>query len=126
MKPAFSLFGVSIESKHSVHVVKHVGEDPCPEAALKVSSAPAVGLFVGLGVFFEVSPVARMSVLAVDVEVLKHVIKVEGERLVGACSLRLPCVHVVAELIILSSSALIGQNFISCTEQSDKSFSQRG
>lgn len=112
---------MSIKSKHLIDVVKHVVEDPRPETTLKGSLASALGLLVGSGVLFEVSSVARMSVLAVDVEVLKHVVEVEGKRLVGAWSLlavlRLPHVCTATVLIVQSSSALVGQDFVGCAHK---------
>lgn len=108
MKLVFSLFGVSVKSKHSLNIIKHIIDNPGSKTTLKVSFMSAVGP----GVFIKVSSVTGMSVLAVDVKVLKYVIKTEGERLVGTLSvfaLRLPIeVRVsVPELIILASSCLI-------------------
>lgn len=87
VKPAFSLFGMFVESKHSLHVFKHVIKNTCSKPTLEVSLVSAVGLLVGPGLLFKVSPVTGMSVLAVDVKVLKHVIEVEAERLAGVRSL---------------------------------------
>lgn len=77
------LFGVSVEGKHSLHVVKHIIEDTRSKPPLKVSLMPAVGLFLEPGVLVKVSSVTGLPVLAVNVKVLENVIKVEAERLMG-------------------------------------------
>ena len=112
MKRVVSLFGVSIEGKHSLYVVIHVIEDTCSKTSLKVSLVSAVGLLVGPGVFVKVSPLTGVPVLAVDVKVLENVIKVEAERLLGALSmsaLHLPSevCRGVTKLVIVSSSGFI-------------------
>lgn len=88
MKLVFSLFVMSIKSKHSLYVIKHIIEDSCSKTSLKVSLVSAMGLLVGPGVFIKVSSVTGMPVLAVDVKVLENVIKVKGEGL-SMSSLRL-------------------------------------
>lgn len=112
MKPAFSLFGVSVKSKHSLYVVKHVVKDTCSKTSLKVSLVSAVGLLVGPGVFFKVSSVTGVPVLAVDVKVLEYVVKIEAERLLGALSTSVLCLpsevcRAAPELVVLSSSGFI-------------------
>lgn len=87
MKPVFSLFGVSVKSKHSLYVVEHLVKDACSKTSLKVPFMSAVRLLVGPRVFIKVSSVTGMPVLAVDVKVLEYVIKVEAERLVGILSM---------------------------------------
>lgn len=71
MKPVFSLFGVSVKSKHPFYVIIHVIKDTCSKTSLKVSLMSAVGLLVGPGVFIKVSSVTGMPVLAVDVKILE-------------------------------------------------------
>lgn len=112
MKPVFSLFGVSVKSKHSLYVFKHVIKDTCSKTSLKVSLVSAVWLLVGPGVFFKVSSVTGMPVLAGDVKVLEYVIKAEAERLVGTMSmsaLSLPSevCRGVTKLVIFSSSGFV-------------------
>lgn len=112
MKPVFSLFSVSIKSKHFVYVVKHVIKDTCPKTSLKVSLMSFMRILVGLGVFFKVPSVTCMSILAVDVKVFEYVIKVEAERLVTCLSMSALCVtseecKVVTKLVIFSSSCFI-------------------
>lgn len=107
MKPAVSLFGVSIEGKHPLDVVI---KDTCSKTSLKVSLTPAGWLLLGPGVFIKVSLVSGVSVLAVDVKVLENVIEVE--RLVGPLSmpaLRLPSEECrsVTKLVIFSSFGFI-------------------
>lgn len=114
MEPVFSLFGVSVKSKHSLYVVEHVIKDACSKTSLKVSLMSAMSLLVGPGVFIKVSSVTGVPVLAVDVKVLKYVIKVEVEveRLVSTVSmsaLSLPSEErrIVTKLVIFSSSGFI-------------------
>lgn len=79
---------------------------------MKVSFVSVAGILVGSRVFVVVSSVTCMPVLAVDVKVFEHVVKVEAERLVGALSVSVLCFlreegrHVI-KLVILSSSGLI-------------------
>lgn len=100
-----------VESKHSLHVLKHVIKTPRSKTPLEVSLVSAVGLLVGPGLVFKVSPVSGVSVLAVDVKILKHVVKVEAESLVriGSHSApRLPGeVGSITKLIVLSPPGLI-------------------
>lgn len=110
MKPAFSLFCVSVESKHPLNIVKHVIKDTCSETSLKVSLVSVVGLLVGPGVFLKVSSVTGMPVLAVDVKVLEYVVKVERLlRTLLMSVLRLPSevCRAATILVILSSSGFI-------------------
>lgn len=109
MKPVFSLFGVSVKSKHSLYVFKHVIKGTCSKTSLKVSLVSAMRILVRPGVFIKVSSVTGVPVLAVDVEVFEYVIKVEAERLMR--SLRMPPLsgvrRGVTELVIFSSSGFI-------------------
>lgn len=112
MKPVFSLFGVSVESEHSLHVVEHIIKDTCSKPPLKVPLMSAVRLLVGPGVLLEVSSVASMPVLAVNVKVLEYVFVVEIERLVDRLSMSVLCLPTevcssVIKLVIFSSSLII-------------------
>lgn len=112
MKPVFSLFGVSIKCKHFLHILKHIIEDACSKTSLKVSLMSTVGLLVGPGVFIKVSPVTCVSVLAVNVKVLKNVIKVKGEGLLSTLSMSALCLarevcRGVTKVVIFSSSGWI-------------------
>ena len=82
VKPALSPLGVSVECKHSFHVIGKLLEDPCTNSPLEVPLVAAVGLLVSPEMVLKVPLWPGMSVLAVDVEVSEHVVEVKIEGLV--------------------------------------------
>lgn len=104
VKPVSILFGVPVKGKHSLKVLKHVLKSIRSKTFSKLSLMTAVCLLVRSGVFIKVPAVIGVSELIV----LKNVIEVEGEALMG--SLSVPPTEVcrcVTELVIVSSSGFI-------------------
>ena len=111
LKPTVTLLGLLFEGEHSLHILKNVIEDPRSECPLDMSLVFTVELLVGSKVLLKIPPVSGMPVLAVDVEVLEHVIQVEIERLVDILPLSALGLSVevyrVSNLVILSSPLFI-------------------
>ena len=111
LKPAVTLLCLLFEGEHSLHILKNVVEDTRSESPLDVSLVFTVELLVGSEVLLKVPPMPGVPVLAVDVQVLEHVVQVEVERLVDALplsALRLPVeVYCVSHVVVLSSPLLI-------------------
>lgn len=99
------------EGEHPLHILKNVIEDTRSKIPVDVSLVFTVDLLVGSEVLLKVPPVPGMPVLAVDVKVLEHVVKVEVEGLVDVLPLSALClsveVHCMSNLVVLSSLLLI-------------------
>lgn len=77
VKPALSPL-VSIKCKHPLHVV----EEPGSESSLEMPLVPVVAVLVSPEMLLKVPFGACVPVLAVDIEVSEHVLKVKVEALV--------------------------------------------
>lgn len=116
VKPALSPLGMSGERKHPLHVVGQILEEAGSEGSLEV---PLVAVVVVLVVRPEMllgAPFgARVPVLAVDIEVSEHVLKVKVVGLVEVLvfSFRVAAGEsALSEPVVLSSLLLVRQRLV--------------
>lgn len=77
MKPALSPLGMSVECKHSLHVIREILEEAGSESSLEVPLVAVVAVLVSPEMLLEIPFRACVPVLAVDIEVSEHVLKVK-------------------------------------------------
>lgn len=79
VKPALGPLGMSGKCKHSFHVVRQILKDPSSECSLEVPLVAVLAGLVSPEMLLEAPSGARVPVLAVDIEVSEHVLKVKVE-----------------------------------------------
>lgn len=115
VKPALSPLGMFVKCKHPLHVVRQILEEPGSKSSLEVSLVAVVAVLVSPEMLLEVPFRACVPVLAVDIEVSEHVLKVKVE---GLVEVLVSSFHIftgestLSKPIVLSPPFLIRQRFI--------------
>lgn len=111
VKPALSPLSMPVECKHPLHVVRQILKEPGSESSLEVSLVAVVAVLVSPEMLLEVPFRPCVPVLAVDIEVSKHVLKVKVEGLVSSFHI-FAGESTLSKPIVLSPPFLIRQRFV--------------
>lgn len=116
VEPALSPLGMSVECKHPLHVIRQILEEASSKSPLEVPLVAVEVVCVSPEMLLEAPLGTCVPVLAVDIEVSEHVLKVKVEGLleVLASSFRVLAEEraALSKPIVLSPPFLVRQRFV--------------